>query len=62
MNALESVTTQCPYCGECIDLMADASAGSQAYIEDCPVCCRPIHVQLEVGEEGIRIEAHSENE
>jgi len=42
----------CPYCGEPIELLLDASAGEQAYIEDCPVCCRPIGVHVSVDEEG----------
>jgi hypothetical protein len=29
-----------------ITLLVDASAGSQTYIEDCQVCCRPIQVTL----------------
>ena len=37
---------QCPYCGELIEIQGDRSAGSQAYIEDCSVCCRPIEVRL----------------
>ena len=37
---------QCPYCGELISLCLDSSAGDQAYIEDCSVCCRPIEVRL----------------
>lgn len=36
----------CPYCGESIDLALDISAGDQAYVEDCSVCCRPIEVRL----------------
>lgn len=33
----------CPHCGEWIDTYPDPGAGeSQEYIEDCPVCCRPI--------------------
>lgn len=36
----------CPFCGETITLLVDASAGSQTYIEDCQVCCRPIQVTL----------------
>jgi hypothetical protein len=30
----------------------DISGGSQDYIEDCPVCCRPIEFHLEAGLEG----------
>ena len=43
---LDMQDVQCPYCGECISLTLDASAGAQSYIEDCYVCCRPITVQL----------------
>jgi len=62
MNALESIPTQCPYCGEDINLLADASAGSQSYSEDCPVCCRPMQVNLGVDEAGIRLTVSSEND
>lgn len=40
----------CPHCGEEIVIPVDVSQGSsQAYVEDCPVCCAPnlIHVELE---------------
>ena len=42
----------CPYCGESIDLLIDASIHSQEYIEDCSVCCRPIQVSVLIDEEG----------
>ncbi len=38
----------CPYCGEEISFVLDLSAGSQSYIEDCEVCCRPIEIHYEV--------------
>ena len=31
-----------PYCGQAIEVVIDASAGSQEYVEDCEICCRPI--------------------
>ena len=50
------VPCHCPYCGESIDLafdaVADDSAGTQDYVEDCPVCCRPIQVRARVAEGG----------
>jgi len=49
---LENVTIRCPYCGESFESTADASAGSQHYIEDCAVCCRPIEVYMRVGDNG----------
>jgi hypothetical protein len=33
---------QCAGCGEWIEAVVDASAGSkQEYVEDCQVCCKP---------------------
>lgn len=43
---LESQAYQCPYCGERAEALLDLSAGDQQYIEDCPVCCRPIIFDL----------------
>lgn len=42
----------CPYCGETFETGVDASAGTQEYIEDCQVCCRPIVFQIGVGHAG----------
>ena len=44
---LESQDYQCPYCGEQVEALLDLSAGDQQYIEDCPVCCRPIQFDLQ---------------
>ena len=49
---LDSQDIECPYCGEVINLLLDASAGPQRYIEDCHVCCRPITVVLDVDADG----------
>ena len=32
----------CPYCGEHITAEAEPEAGDHRFVEDCPVCCRPI--------------------
>ena len=42
----------CPYCGERIEILLDASAGDQNYIEDCQVCCRPITVRVSIDDDG----------
>ena len=54
---------ECPYCGEVISLVLDASAGPQRYIEDCQVCCRPITVDLNVDADGdalVRVQSEEE--
>lgn len=45
-------TVQCPYCGESFETNVDASAGSQEYIEDCQVCCRPIVFTVTADDDG----------
>lgn len=49
---IEFVVIHCPYCGESFETQVDLSAGSQSYIEDCAVCCRPIEIALRVSDEG----------
>ena len=48
----EAITIHCPYCGEGYETVVDLSAGSQCYVEDCAVCCRPIEIALRVGDDG----------
>lgn len=49
---IEPVTLDCPYCGESFESAVDLSAGSQRYVEDCAVCCRPITVIVETDADG----------
>ncbi|MFT5259544.1 MAG: hypothetical protein ACI9J2_001012 [Saprospiraceae bacterium] len=51
-SQLQEKSIECPYCGECIDLLLEIIDEDQDYIEDCQVCCRPIGVLLTVLEEG----------
>lgn len=49
---IETIVIDCPYCGERFTTLADISGGSQSYVEDCAVCCRPIEIALRVDEDG----------
>jgi hypothetical protein len=49
---LDLVTLRCPFCGERFETQVDASAGDADYIEDCPVCCRPITLHLRAAADG----------
>ena len=63
LNELVEVPVQCPYCWQGITLLIDASVESQAYVEDCEVCCRPIDFDIEVDDEGqARVQARSQQE
>lgn len=53
----------CPTCGEQIVIPLDRAAGAeQEYVEDCPVCCNPnvIHVELFGDQEPPRVWADAE--
>ena len=52
MSLLSSYFIACPYCLEQFEITVDLTAGSQQYIEDCEVCCRPVlvDIRLEDGE------------
>jgi len=52
----------CPYCGEPIEMVVDISEAQQRYIEDCFVCCRPIHVDVNIEDGEANIEVKSEND
>ncbi|MBX8487089.1 MULTISPECIES: CPXCG motif-containing cysteine-rich protein [Pseudomonas] len=52
----------CPYCGEPVEAVLDLSGGDQQYIEDCPVCCRPIIFDLRTDGEDWSLDVRSENE
>jgi cysteine-rich CPXCG protein len=49
----DEATYICNACGEEIVVPLDISEGSiQEYVEDCPVCCRPSVIHIEIGGDG----------
>ncbi|GAB3730897.1 CPXCG motif-containing cysteine-rich protein [Luteimonas pelagia] len=42
----EACIVSCPYCGESFEALVDPGADDARYVEDCPVCCRPIEMAL----------------
>lgn len=62
----DEATYICDACGEEIVIPIDLSGGDhQEYVEDCPVCCRPnvLHIELdEDGEASVRAELEYQDE
>ena len=52
MNMSDTVVIHCPYCGKSYETAVDPSSGSQRYIEDCAICCRPIEIVMRVDDDG----------
>ena len=63
MELLKSVSLECPYCGETIEVLIDCTVLLQKYIEDCQVCCKPISISVSVEDDDIpQVEARQEDE
>ena len=63
MQSLEEEASYvCDSCGEEIVVPLDNTAGrSQQYVEDCPVCCCPNVIYVEIDEDGhAAIHSHGE--
>jgi|694.fasta_scaffold73139_2 hypothetical protein len=59
-SAHQEAVYACDSCGEEIVVPVDISAGShQDYVEDCPVCCHPMTLHVEIDPDG---EAHLQGE
>jgi hypothetical protein len=63
IEPIQEANVNCPYCGEVISVLLDASVDQQEYIEDCQVCCKPIVFHVRVSGEGCcTVEVRDENE
>ena len=53
LNIDEETSYVCQSCGEEIVVPIDLSAGPrQEYVEDCPVCCRPHLLTVQIERDG----------
>ena len=62
MIASDTVAVLCPYCGERVELLVDATIPHQQYVEDCEVCCRPILVTIDATAQDAIVDVMRENE
>lgn len=48
MKAFSRRHYACPHCGHSIEITLDTTHGSQEFYDDCPACCRAIHLNMQV--------------
>ena len=60
--SVTTVSVLCPYCGESVELLIDATLPSQQYVEDCEVCCRPMVVSIEASADEPVVNVTPEND
>ena len=56
---MSSQVCACPYCGEEVEVTVDdVGVSSEAYVEDCSVCCRPwtVHVSRDGEDVSVQLE------
>ena len=46
----DSLTLECPHCGESFSIALDVSEGSAEFIVDCEVCCAPMTVAVRIND------------
>jgi len=49
-NEIIDKKIHCPHCGHNIRISVDSSSGDQNYYDECPACCRDIHLEMHVDE------------
>jgi len=52
MEALQELYVNCPFCGETVSVLWDATGGEGEYVEDCEVCCRPMALEFRLSPDG----------
>ena len=54
----------CQYrcCGEVAQALLGLSAGDQPWIEDCPLCCRPIEFNLQTDGQHWSLHTHRDDD
>lgn len=50
LGEVSSFILVCPVCAHHVTVFIDTFAGHQHYIEDCPLCCRAIELDISVAE------------
>lgn len=63
-NEIKEQPIKCPNCGHNIRIALDASEGDQDYYDECPACCREMHLNLHVDEyrQKIQLTVNSDDE
>lgn len=49
-NNVKQQKINCPHCGHHIFLMLDPTSGDQDYYDECPACCKDIHLNMHIDE------------
>ncbi len=54
MNIEEETEYTCNNCGESIVIPVDLTQGNrQEFVEDCPVCCNPNVIRVDIDDDGM---------
>ena len=55
-NKVAETRIECPHCGHHIFLRIDPTEGDQDYYDECPACCKEIHLNMHINEYRQKVE------
>lgn len=50
LDKIKEERIECPHCGHHLFVSLDPSGGDQDYYEECPACCKEIHLNMHIDE------------
>ncbi len=50
LQDLKQQRIECPHCGHHLHITLDTTGGDQDYYDECPACCRDIHLNMHIDE------------
>ncbi len=53
MKIQETLSLQCPYCGEIMEIQIDCMEGNQELTEECSLCFQPVTVAVMFSDNGV---------
>ena len=60
-QTLKEQRIHCPHCGHHLGVTLDTSKGDQDYYENCPACCREIHLTLHIDDQHKKVKLSIES-
>ena len=61
-SKLKQIRICCPHCGHHLFVNLDTSSGDQDYYDNCPACCKDIHLNMHIDEYYQKVQLASDSD
>ena len=62
LKNISEIKVKCPHCGHHLFLTLDATKGDQDYYDECPACCKEMHLTMHIDEYHQKVELMIESD